>query len=161
MPTTTYLRFTIDEQTLLITEFLSCMNIKEEDVHEQRLVSAKDRWNTYELDINRTLTAEELFDELGGVYVLKNVYLNGVLLEGYEYDDTQSVQETVESLMLTDTDTEVSSQTGDGGHDDEMETLYRLLQKTKIYVGDEKTGKVVECSCYSPTHGGVLFQGTF
>lgn len=109
MPTTptTYLRFAINEDVLSLRDLVSCLRIDKKDIHAMRLVDiGEDDWNTYEFDINGLVTAKDLDDEFGGTYVIKNVYLNGIALEEYEYDDTESTQETVDSDLLNDTEVE-------------------------------------------------------
>lgn len=109
MPTTptTYLRFAINEDVLSLRDLVTCLRIDKKDIHGMRLVDiGEDDWNTYEFDINGLLTAKDLDDEFGGTYVIKNVYLNGIALEEYEYDDTESTQETVDSDLLNDTEVE-------------------------------------------------------
>ena len=105
--TTTYLRFAINEDVLSLRDLVTCLRIDKKDIHGMRLVDiGEDDWNTYEFDINGLLTAKDLDDEFGGTYVIKNVYLNGIALEEYEYDDTESTQETVDSDLLNDTEVE-------------------------------------------------------
>ena len=105
--TTTYLRFAINEDVLSLRDLVTCLRIDKKDIHGMRLVDiGEDDWNTYEFDINSLLTAKDLDDEFGGTYVIKNVYLNGIALEEYEYDDTESTQETVDSDLLNDTEVE-------------------------------------------------------
>lgn len=109
MPTTptTYLRFAINEDVLSLRDLVSCLRVDKKDIHAMRLVDiGEDDWNTYEFDINGLVTAKDLDDEFGGTYVIKNVYLNGIALEEYEYDDTESTQETVDSDLLNDTEVE-------------------------------------------------------
>lgn len=131
MPTTptTYLRFAINEDVLSLRDLVTCLRIDKKDIHGMRLVDiGEDDWNTYEFDINGLLTAKDLDDEFGGTYVIKNVYLNGIALEEYEYDDTESTQETVDSDLLNDTEVEddeseihpgSASQTDDKVEDDD------------------------------------------
>jgi hypothetical protein len=105
--TTTFLRFSINEDVLSLRDLVTCLRIDKKDIHAMRLVDiGADDWNTYEFDINGVLSAQDLDDEFGGTYVLKNVYLNGVALEDYDYDDTESTQETVDSDLLNDTEVE-------------------------------------------------------
>ena len=109
MPTTptTFLRFAINEDVLSLRDLVSCLRVDKKDIHAMRLVDiGEDDWNTYEFDINGLITAKDLDDEFGGTYVIKNVYLNGIALEEYEYDDTESTQETVDSDLLNDTEVE-------------------------------------------------------
>jgi len=109
MPTTstTFLRFAINEDVLSLRDLVTCLRIDKKDIHAMRLVDiGEDDWNTYEFDINGLVTAKDLDDEFGGTYVIKNVYLNGIALEEYEYDDTESTQETVDSDLLNDTEVE-------------------------------------------------------
>lgn len=104
---TTFLRFAINEDVLSLRDLVTCLRIDKKDIHAMRLVEiGEDDWNTYEFDINGLVTAKDLDDEFGGTYVIKNVYLNGIALEEYEYDDTESTQETVDLDLLNDTEVE-------------------------------------------------------
>jgi hypothetical protein len=104
---TTYLRFSINENVLSLRDLVGCLGIAKKDIHAMRLVViGEDDWNTYEFDLDCLVTAKEIDAEFGGTYVIKNVYVNGIALEDYDYDDTESTQETVASDLLNDTDAE-------------------------------------------------------
>ncbi len=81
----------------------------------------EDGWNTYEFDLNCELKAEKVNEEFGETFLLKNVYLNGVPLEDYEYDDTKSTADTVDSDILTDTDSEDDESTSSEEEEEEEE----------------------------------------
>lgn len=80
-----------------------------------------DGWNTYEFDLNCELKAEKINEEFGETFLLKNVYLNGTPLEEYEYDDTKSTADTVDSDILTDTDSEPEDEEDESEEEDEEE----------------------------------------
>ncbi len=105
--THTYFRFAVSEDVLSLRDLAACLGIGKKDIHSMRLTEiGEDGWNTYEFDLNCELKAEKVNEEFGETFLLKNVYLNGVPLEDYEYDDTKSTADTVDSDLLTDTDVE-------------------------------------------------------
>ncbi len=119
---TTYLRFSINENVLSLRDLVGCLGIDKKDIHAMRLVTiGEDDWNTYEFDLDCLLTAKEIDDEFGGTYVIKNVYVNGIALEEYDYDDTESTQETVTSDLLKDTEYEDEDE-GEGEDEEESES---------------------------------------
>ena len=103
----TFFRFAVSEDVLSLRDLASCLGIGKKDIHTMRLTDiGEDGWNTYEFDLNCELKAEKINEEFGESFLLKNVYLNGTPLEDYEYDDTKSSADTVDSDILTDTDSE-------------------------------------------------------
>jgi hypothetical protein len=119
----TYFRFAISEDVLSLRDLASCLGISKKDIHSMRLTDiGEDGWNTYEFDLNCELKAEKVNEEFGETFLLKNVYLNGTPLEDYEYDDTKSTADTVDSDVLTDTDSEDEEDDDDEDDDDEEDT---------------------------------------
>jgi hypothetical protein len=119
----TYFRFAISEDVLSLRDLASCLGICKKDIHSMRLTDiGEDSWNTYEFDLNCELTPEKVNEEFGETFLLKNVYLNGVPLEDYEYDDTKSTADTVDSDVLTDTDSEDEEDDDDEEEEDEEDT---------------------------------------
>jgi hypothetical protein len=118
----TFFRFAVSEDVLSLRDLASCLNIGKKDIHVMRLIDiGEDGWNTYEFDLNCELKAEKVNEEFGETFLLKNVYLNGIPLEDYEYDDTKSSADTVDSDLLTDTDVESDDEDDDEGDDDDEE----------------------------------------
>jgi hypothetical protein len=118
--THTYFRFAVSEDVLSLRDLAACLGIGKKDIHSMRLTEiGEDGWNTYEFDLNCELKAEKVNEEFGETFLLKNVYLNGVPLEDYEYDDTKSTADTVDSDLLTDTDVEKDEEEDEDEEDDD------------------------------------------
>ncbi len=120
--THTYFRFAVSEDVLSLRDLAACLGIGKKDIHSMRLTEiGEDGWNTYEFDLNCELKAEKVNEEFGETFLLKNVYLNGVPLEDYEYDDTKSTADTVDSDLLTDTDVEKDEEEDEDEEDENEE----------------------------------------
>lgn len=103
---TKVIQLDVDENVISIKDVVGeCLGLVKKDVLDLRILGwSDDGWTSFELVVGSNITRERLEEEFEGCFAVKNVYLNGVIVDGCLEDDS-----TASPDLSDDGDTESGS----------------------------------------------------
>ncbi len=116
---TKVIQLDVDENVISIKDVVGeCLGLVKKDVLDLRILGwSDDGWTSFELVVGSNITRERLEEEFEGCFAVKNVYLNGVVVDGCLEDDSTASPDLSE--CDDDDDTELGSSTSAEEHRDE------------------------------------------
>jgi hypothetical protein len=107
---TKVIQLDVDENVISIKDVVGeCLGLVKKDVLDLRILGwSDDGWTSFELIVGSNITRERLEEEFEGCFAVKNVYLNGVVVDGCLEDDSTASPDLSE---CDDDDTETGSST--------------------------------------------------
>jgi hypothetical protein len=113
---TKVIQLDVDENVISIKDVVGeCLGLVKKDVLDLRILGwSDDGWTSFELVVGSNITRERLEEEFEGCFAVKNVYLNGVVVDGCLEDDS-----TASPDLSDDGDTETGSSTSLEEHSDD------------------------------------------
>jgi hypothetical protein len=87
---TKVIQLDVDENVISIKDVVGeCLGLVKKDVLDLRILGwSDDGWTSFELVVGSNITRERLEEEFEGCFAVKNVYLNGVIVDGCLEDDS-------------------------------------------------------------------------
>jgi hypothetical protein len=87
---TKVIQLDVDENVISIKDVVGeCLGLVKKDVLDLRILGwSDDGWTSFELVVGGNITRERLEEEFEGCFAVKNVYLNGVVVDGCLEDDS-------------------------------------------------------------------------
>jgi hypothetical protein len=87
---TKVIQLDVDENVISIKDVVGeCLGLVKKDVLDLRILGwSDDGWTSFELVVGSNITRERLEEEFEGCFAVKNVYLNGVVVDGCLEDDS-------------------------------------------------------------------------
>jgi hypothetical protein len=115
---TKVIQLDVDENVISIKDVVSeCLGLVKKDVLDLRILGwSDDGWTSFELVVGSNITRGRLEEEFEGCFAVKNVYLNGVVVDGCLEDDSTASPDLSE---CDDDDTESGSSTSVEEHSDD------------------------------------------
>jgi hypothetical protein len=107
---TKVIQLDVDENVISIKDVVGeCLGLVKKDVLDLRILGwSDDGWTSFELVVGSNITRERLEEEFEGCFAVKNVYLNGVVVDGCLEDDSTASPDLSE---CDDDETESGSST--------------------------------------------------
>ena len=115
---TKVIQLDVDENVISIKDVVGeCLGLVKKDVLDLRILGwSDDGWTSFELVVGSNITRERLEEEFEGCFAVKNVYLNGVVVDGCLEDDSTASPDLSE---CDDDDTELGSSISVEEHSDD------------------------------------------
>lgn len=90
LASTKVIQLDVDENVISIKDVVGeCLGLVKKDVLDLRILGwSDDGWTSFELVVNSNITRERLEEEFEGCFAVKNVYLNGTVLDTCLEDDS-------------------------------------------------------------------------
>jgi hypothetical protein len=114
---TKVIQLDVDENVISIKDVVGeCLGLVKKDVLDLRILGwSDDGWTSFELVVGSNITRGRLEEEFEGCFAVKNVYLNGVVVDGCLEDDSTASPD----LSECDDETESGSSTSLEEHSDD------------------------------------------
>lgn len=119
---TKVIQLDVDENVISIKDVVvECLGLAKKDVLDLRILGwSDDGWTSFELVVASKITRERLEEEFEGCFAVKNVYLNGAVVDGcLEDDSTASPDLSDDEDNEDETETGASSVTAEEKDDDD------------------------------------------
>lgn len=157
MMSRTTFKFDLDDNVMSLKDMLhGCLGLRKKDIRDISIREWTDTWSTYVVILNKKLTEKELAYEFDGCLAVKNMYLDGQLIES----DVDSVAEMYTRFPMLDKPTAKSPTPNISAT---LPLLYTLLKESSLMIGNATTGSVVQVTGFGPADDGesVLLYGDF
>ncbi len=176
----TKFEFDLDEDVMSLKDMLhECLGLRRKDIHECTILKAEDGWTSYSVIVKRGLDEEDIVEEFAGCLAIRNIYIDGRLVD---VDDTDDANSTTEGSD-TDETTSYSEESDSESEDEEdpfqeianlfpmldiatnppldpkiaavIPLLKELMRESRLMIGNSTTGAVAELTGFGPADGGT------
>lgn len=176
----TKFEFDLDEDVMSLKDMLhECLGLRRKDIHECSIVKTEDGWTSYSVIVKRGLDEEEIAEEFAGCLAIRNIYIDGRLIDADDADSTTISSEESETNETTSYSEESESESEDEEDPfQEIANLFpmldigtnppldpkiaavipllkELMRESRLMIGNSTTGAVAELTGFGPADGGT------